>query len=183
MFGQHPHFGCSLYVWMPPVCLESPYMFGCPPPCLNTPICLDGPIFLDVSTVCLDAPICLDAHLYVWIPPYVRMSPSMFVDPICMDAPICLDNPLYVWMPLIPLDTPICLDAYIQTHRGKPNIWRTSKHTRGVQTCGDVQPYRGVSKDKGHPNIWGVQTYGVCPNIQVGIQTYEGVQTYGDIQT
>ena len=106
-----------------------------------------------------------------------------------MDTPLVWQSMLSLWclfwMPLIHLDTAICLDTHTQTHRGKPNIWRTSKHTGGVQTCGDVQPYRGVSKDRGHPNIqghpniWGVQIYGACPNIQVGIQTYEGVQTYG----
>ena len=41
----------------------------------------------------------------------------------------------------------------IQTYRGCPNMW-------------DVQPYRGVSKDRGHPNIWGMSKHtGGYPNI------------------
>ena len=54
----------------------------------------------------------------------------------------------------------------------------------GIQRYGDVQTYRG------HPNIWSTQTYGEYPNngaskhmghpnIQVGIQTYRDIQTWG----
>ena len=92
-----------------------------------------------------------------------------------MDTPLVWQSMVSLWclfwMPLIHLDTAICLDAHIQTHRGKPNIWRTSKHTGGVQTYGDVQPYRGVSKDRGHPNIQGIQTYRECKHMGY-VQTY-----------
>ena len=55
-----PMFGCLLYVWMPPVCLDAL-------------TCLDAP------TVYLDAPICLDTFLYVWMPPMFGHPP------VCLD--------------------------------------------------------------------------------------------------
>ena len=86
-------------------------------------------------------------------------------------------HPPYIWMSLIHLDAPIHLAA--SKHTGvQPNICRVSKHTEG---CPNIW---GHTTTQGCPNIGGTQTYraskhGRCPNIQVDIQTYVGVQTWG----
>ena len=89
--------GCTLYTWMPPYVWMAPcmfeccHMFGhllyvCIPPCLDTtymfvcpPLCLDTP-------VCLDAPYVLMHPLYVWMPHMFGCTPCMF------------GHPLYVWI-------------------------------------------------------------------------------------
>ena len=71
------------YVWMHPVCLDAPYMFGCTP-------CMFGCPHVWTLAVCLDAPM-FGHHPYIWMPP------------------ICLDALLYIWMPPVCLVAPICV--------------------------------------------------------------------------
>ena len=132
-----------IQVYAPPVCLDAP-VFGQPPVSLGTPMfgCL----------------------LYVWTLPYIHMfgCPCVCLQDVWMstvhieqkETMLCQTEgvsicPPYIWMPSVSLDTPICLDVPhtfgcpiylggIQTYRGQPNKWRTSKHTVGVQTCGGI---------------------------------------------
>ena len=123
---------CPLYVWMSPICLDTPHMSGCPHMFGHPPVCLDAPI-------CLDTPICLDAPCmcvsYVWMPPvltqhkesmlcqtkglsiclpYIWM-PHMFGCPTCMfGCPHIFGCALYVQMP------PVCFDA--------PYVWTLPVH-------------------------------------------------------
>ena len=145
MFGYPCMFG-NPYVLDAPCMFGYSHMFGCPPYVLLPP-CVFGGCLDAWCTYTTQRQYALsdwgDVHmlLYIWMPPYVCTAP-------------------YVWMSLIPLDAPIHVGC-IQTYRGQPNIWRASKHTEGVQTCGGIQPYREVSKHRrqpnirGHPNIWG----------------------------
>ena len=129
-----PHtFGCPLFVWMPPVCLDATICLGAPP-------------------VCLNAPICLGSHLYVWMP-------HMFGHPhVC--TPHMFGCPLYIWVPpmfgypSVWLDAPICLDTSrmfgchqmhgtIQRYQGHPNIWG----------CQNIQGHPNVGGAYGHPSV------------------------------
>ena len=107
-----PHmFGCP-HVWTPPcfdapcmfghlTCLDVPCMFGhfpyvwMPPICLDTPcICLDIPCMFG-HPICLNTPICLDAP-HVWMAHILKgcpYAPNTFIPP-------------YVWTPSIFLDAP-----------------------------------------------------------------------------
>ena len=144
MFGCPPMFGYS------PVHLGTP-MFGCLLNMCGTPICLDPPI-------CLDALICLED---VWMAAvHIQHKESM----LCQTEGD-VHMPLYIWMPMYVWTSPICLDVphtfgchqYIWQHPNiqwrQPNIWRASKYTGGVQTCG------ASSHTEGCPNIGGNQAY------------------------
>ena len=100
--------------------------------------------------------------------------------PIHLDAPVW--NPPYVWMSPIPLDATIHLVASKHADR-QPNIWRASKYTGGVQTCGASNhtegcPNIGAPRHGESANMWGVQTYRWASKHMEGVQTYGGIQTY-----
>ena len=106
---------------MPPVCLDTPHMFGCPLYVLmmfgcplyihNTrkacfvrlrgfpyaPIHVDGPMF-GCPPVCLDGPhmfghpYMFGCLLYVWISSYVWTPPYVWMPLVCLDD---------VWMPTV----------------------------------------------------------------------------------
>ena len=175
-----PIFGClpvclgTTYVWMPSYVWIPPYIWIHPlyvldcPNVWITPCKFGHPVF-----GCL---------MYVWTLPYVWMPPCMFgrcLDACCVYTTkrkhVLLDwggvhmSP-YISMPPVCLDTPISLDV---THTfGCPYIWGTSKHTGHSQTYGGYPNIQGVPKhvgasdhtegcpNRGHPNIWGIQTYG-----------------------
>ena len=145
-----------LYVWMPQ-CLDNPCKFGHPYVWMP-PVCLDGPV-------------------YVWmLAVHIQQKESMLcqtevvsICPIHLDAPCMFGHPhmfgcpSYLWVHIH--------FGGIQTYRGPPNIWRRSKHTEGVQTCGGhLTRQRDVQT--GGIQTWGVQRCEGCPNMQVGIQTY-----------
>ena len=105
--------------------------------------------------------------------------------------------PLYVWKPPICLDVPHTFGCHntfssIQTYRGGIQTYEGHLNIQeGFQTCGGIQPYRGVSKHRGiqtyigYPNIWGEANMGVSkhtgghPNIWGASKHTGGVQTYG----
>ena len=169
------------YIWMCPMCLDAPCLFGCPPICLDGPICLDTSTYVSTPTCMFGQPQCLDAsHIFG-------------CTSVCFDAPICLDAPVYAWKmfgcllyiyntkkpcffrvrgcPYAPhtfgypicLDAPVCLDTPMFGCPSyfwmppyiwwHPNIQGAAKHMEGIQTY------------KGCPNMWG------HPTIQRGVQT------------
>ena len=206
-----PMFGYSLYVGMPPVCLDVPYLwmtpctFGCPqclPVCLDIPIGLDAP-YVWMPLVCLDTPIGLDVP-HVWMmfgcPLYIhntkkacfvilrgcQYAPMHLDASICLDAPpVCLNTPICLDGPCM-FGWPICLD--IPCMFGCPHIWTTP-------ICLDAHLYVWTSPMFGCP-LFGHPLYvwmlSIClaapnvwghPNIWV-VSKYIGVSKYtGGIQT
>ena len=70
-----------------------------------------------------------------------------------------------------------CPNIGVPKHTGEyPNIWGHPNIQEGVQN-GGIQTYRG------YPNICGIQTYRGASKYMRGIQTYGGIQMYGDIWT
>ena len=201
-----PHiFGCPLFVWISPVCLDAT-------------ICLDRPLYVWMPHM-FGHP-----HMFGWAP--VCLVPPMFRHPSKVRCPHMFEHPLYVWMPSM-FGLPPCMfgccQMYggIQRYEGHLNIWGLSKHTgaskhvghpnvwgayghpislkknmlpwccvstAGIQTS---SKHTGASKHVGHPNVWGsyghpislkkhafmvLYIYSRHPNI---FQTYRGIQTCG----
>ena len=85
-----PHmFGYPLYVWMHPICLDTPLV------CLDAPMCGHPHMFghhpyVMMSSVCLDTPMfgcphMFGHHPYIWMPWCMLGCP-----PVCLVAPICV---------------------------------------------------------------------------------------------
>ena len=135
-------FGCPLYVWTPPICLNAPYVWTTPicldaPKCLHTPTCLDSPVCLDAPCI-FGHPLCLDTShmfgcphmfghpLYVWMifgcPLYIHNTKKVCYQTkgvfIC---PHTFGCPLYVWIPLH-LDTP-CMSGHLSYIWMSPYVW------------------------------------------------------------
>ena len=137
-----PHMcGCTMYGWIPLICLDAPLYVWMAPVCLNAPY-VWTPLYSLMSPVCLDT-------LYVWMmfgcppyihntkkecfvtlrgvlmphtfgcPPYVWMAPCMFGchymfgwTTVCLNALICLDTPCMFGSPYM-FGCPSCLDTLI----------------------------------------------------------------------
>ena len=172
------------------------HMFGCIPCIFGwSPVCLDAPIYLNTPYVWVPpvwTPLCmvrcphmLGHPLYVWIPPYVWLSP------VCLDAPQIYGTSKGM--------RDIQTYGGVQTYRGHSRVWGAYGHmlsltkhaffwlymysrhpnifqtyTGGIQTYGSVQTYRRhpntrVPKLTGYPNIWGIQTYMGCIHLDTPI--------------
>ena len=130
-----PYICKPLYVWMPPICLDTPHIFVCLHMfgCSLTYTTQRKHALSDLGGVCMPPYIC--KPLYVWMPPICLDTPHIFVclhmfgcsltyttqrkhalsdlGGVCMPPYIC--KPLYVWMPPICLDTPhifVCLHMF-----------------------------------------------------------------------
>ena len=111
MFGCLPYvwmptcmFGCPLYVWTTPICLASPYMFGCPH--------MFGHLHMFGCPCMLGHPHIWTPNMFgwphVWIPQYDWRSPIyVWMPPICLDAP-CLDTINMFGHPHVCLDDKAC---------------------------------------------------------------------------
>ena len=71
-----PMFGHPQYIWIPTMCLDTPYMFGClpylgcppylwMPPYIWTPPCLDAPLHISEFPTHICMPLCCPVHLYL----------------------------------------------------------------------------------------------------------------------
>ena len=101
-----PHmFGHHLYIWMPHMCSIGPPYIWTPPICMVTPlgldalICLDAPCMFGCPHMCSTTGNTFQPAATVW------MSPCMFGYTPCLDTPICLDASICVALGPIYLDT------------------------------------------------------------------------------
>ena len=178
MFG-HCHVGTSLYGWMPPQVWTSPCMFGCPP-YVWLPHCMFGccQMYGGIQRY--------EGHSNIWEVSKHTGAPSKHIGASkCMGAyghPLNLTQHAFFVLYMY--------SRHVQTsfkHTwGHPNMWEYPHIFRG-------HPNIGVPKHtRKYPNIWGIQTYRGCIQINGGIQTYwgcpniwghptilEGVQTWG----
>ena len=185
-------FGCPLYVWMlpyvwiPPVCLDAPHMFG------HTPCMFGCPLHVCTPPIWLDAPSMFGSPLYVLImfgcPLHIHNTKKeCFVTlrdvhmPHTFWCPICLDGPLYDCMPhmfgwtpvclnnLICLDTPVCLD----------NVWIPPYiHNTKIACFFTLRecPYAPIHLDApiclDTPCMFGCTTYVWTPSCMFGHHPY-----------
>ena len=76
-------------------------MFGCPLYAWTTPLCLDAPISLDdvwmppVHTQHKESMLCQAKGMSIC--PIHLDAPCMFGCPCMLGCPLCLDAPLYAW--------------------------------------------------------------------------------------
>ena len=149
MFGHPP------YVWIPPICLDTTHMFGCPH--------MVG--YLHMS-----------GH-----PSYVWMSHCMFGHPHIFGWPHTflhlhmLRCPPYLSMP----HTFGSIQTYggVQIYREHPYIQGASKHMIGVQTWG-IQTYGGMQTEGACRHMVACKNKGVHPNIEESKHT-GAIQMYG----
>ena len=132
-------FGCpsTLYVWMPPACLDAPICFN-PTHVWKPPVFLAAP-YVWILQYAWTPPISLDALLYVWMSPYV------WTPPVCLDTPCMFACP-YVWM--LPVHT---------QHKESMLC-----HTKGVSICAHTF---GYPHNFECPHIFGYPLYVWMPPI------------------
>ena len=140
-FGHPLLFGCPLYVWLSPVCLDAPQMYG------------ESKGMRDIQT-------------YVGVQTYrgIQMYGGIWTHPQPDKA--CFLFVVYVQQAskhLSNIHRGIQTYGSVQTYRKHPNI--------GVPKLTEGYPNIGESKHTGvHPNIWGIQIYGGVQTYR-GIQT------------
>ena len=107
-------------------------MFGCPYVWM-LPVCLDTPQYVWMPLYVWTPPVYLD----VWMPPVHTQHKACFVTlRQCPYAPIHLDAPCMFGCPSC-LDTPICLDA---PHMFEPpalclgDVWMPPVHTQQIES-------------------------------------------------